>query len=304
MFQSLLVPLDGSTFSERSLQLARRLAEPNGAALHLAHVHVTHPPDGLLSNTQFHYEGLDLAEYDRRDRAHEQAYLDRVTADVGDGIAVDAVLLDGPVAEGVATYATRVGADLVLITTHGRSGVKRMWLGSVADALLHLTHLPLLVLHPPPGGQVPLDPADFRHLFVPLDGSELSASILDAACDLAEAAGARVTLGHVVVGSSGLTGRLFPVRPHELAAALEKAEAYLEAEAEALRSRGFAVDIAVETYDDAAVGIARMAESLDADVIALATHGHGGLRRALAGSVADAVLHTSPLPLLVQRPVG
>ena len=54
MFQSLLVPLDGSSFSERTLTLAQNLARPHGAALHLAHVHVSHPPDELLSNTQFH----------------------------------------------------------------------------------------------------------------------------------------------------------------------------------------------------------------------------------------------------------
>jgi nucleotide-binding universal stress UspA family protein len=304
MFQSLLVPLDGSSFSERTLRLAQNLAEPHGAALHLAHVHVSHPPDALLSNTQFHFEGLDMAEYEARDRAKERAYLLDVQARVGDGIPVDAMLLEGPVAREIATYATRVGADLVLITTHGRSGAKRVWLGSVADALLHCTHVPLLVLHPPPGGEIPIDAVTFGRIFVPLDGSELSASILDAAVDLAEASGASIILGHVVAGSSGLAGNLFPMRPYQLTAALEKAEAYLEYEAQELRERGLDVTIAVESYNDVIEGISKMAEALGADVIALATHGYGGLRRALAGSVADAILHSSPLPLLVQRPVG
>ncbi|MBT8460971.1 MAG: universal stress protein [Gemmatimonadetes bacterium] len=304
MFQSLLVPLDGSSFSERTLTLAQNLARPHGAALHLAHVHISHPPDGLLSNTQFHYEGLDLAEYDRRDRANEKEYLATVEAQLGDELPVDSILLDGPVAEGVATYATRVGADLVLVTTHGRKGAKRMWLGSVADALLHLTHLPLLVLHPPPGGSIPFDASGFKHVFAPLDGSDLSATILEAASDLAEVSGAQITLGHVVHGPSGLAGHMFPMRADQLGDALRAAEDYLEAEAAQLRKKGFKVDIAVEAFDDAVTGITTMAKNLDADVIALATHGRGGLRRALAGSVADAVLHASALPLLIQRPLG
>jgi nucleotide-binding universal stress UspA family protein len=204
----------------------------------------------------------------------------------------------------VATYATRVGADLVLVTTHGRAGAKRMWLGSIADALLHLTHLPLLVLHPPPGGVVPMDASGFEHLFVALDGSELSATILEAASDLAEATGARITLGHVVHGPSGLASHIFPMRADQLSEALNAAEHYLEAEAAELRNRGLTVDIAVEAFDDPVTGITTMAQTLHADVIALATHGRGGLRRALAGSVADAVLHRSELPLLVQRPLG
>jgi nucleotide-binding universal stress UspA family protein len=192
----------------------------------------------------------------------------------------------------------------VVVTTHGRTGAKRMWLGSIADALLHLTHLPLLVLHPPPGGSVPLEVSGFRHVFVPLDGSELSATILDAASELAGAAGARMTLGHVVHGPTGLISHMFPLRADQLADALRSAEAYLGSEAEPLRSRGFSVNIAVEAFDDAVAGITTMARNLDADVIAMATHGRGGLRRALAGSVADAVLHASESPLLVQRPLG
>ena len=75
MLQSLLVPLDGSEFSERTLPLAHGLAKATGASLHLAHVHVSHTPDHFLSNTQFHFEGLDLAEYETRHREEEKAYL-------------------------------------------------------------------------------------------------------------------------------------------------------------------------------------------------------------------------------------
>lgn len=304
MLQSLLVPLDGSEFSERTIPLAQGLAKATGAKLHLAHVHVPHPPDHFLSNTQFHYEGLDLEEYDEHHREQERAYLAEVEGRLAAETPVESALLEGQVAEEVAAYATQVGADLILITTHGHTGVSRMWLGSVADALVRLTPLPLLVIHPAQGGHVPEDVLGFRHVLVPLDGSELSATILGPAADLAAAAGARLTLVHVVSSSAILGARIFPLLPDDVEPAMEKAREYLEARAEELRTRGLHVDVHVEEHEAPGRAIATIAEKLDADLIALATHGYGGLKRALLGSVADKVLRGSPLPLLVRRPEG
>lgn len=302
MLKSLLVPLDGSEFSERTLALAQGLAKATGASLHLAHVHVSHPPDHFLSNTQFHYEGLDLEEYEERHRAEEEAYLAEVRARLDVDTRVEAALLEGHVAEEVARYADKVGADMILITTHGHTGVSRMWLGSVADALIRLTHLPLLVVHPAQGGHVPADVLAFKHVMVPLDGSTLSASILPAAVDLASASGARVTLVHVVSSSAVLGARIFPLLPDDISPALAKATEYLEGKADEIRRMGLEVGIHVEEHEAPGRAIAAVAEKLDADLIALATHGYGGLKRALLGSVADKVLRSSPLPLLVQRP--
>jgi nucleotide-binding universal stress UspA family protein len=304
MLQSLLVPLDGSEFSERTLALAQALAKATGSSLHLVHVHVPHPPDHFLSNTQFHYEGLDLEEYESHHRDQEQAYLAEVEARISRDTPVDTALLEGQVAEEVARHAETVKADLVLITTHGHTGVSRMWLGSVADALIRTTSLPLLVVHPAFGGHVPAEVRTFRHIMVPVDGSELSASILGPASDLARATGAKLTLVHVVSSSAVLGTRIFPVLPDDIAPAMEKAREYLEGKAEELRSQGLKVDTHVEEHEAPGRAIAAIADKLNADVIALATHGYGGLKRALLGSVADKVLRSSPLPLLVQRPAG
>jgi nucleotide-binding universal stress UspA family protein len=302
MLQSLLVPLDGSEFSERTLSLACGLAKATGASLHLAHVHVSHPPDHFLSNTQFHFEGLDMEEYEARHRDEERAYLAEMEAKLGSEASVDSALLEGHVAEEIAEYAARVGADMVLITTHGHTGVSRMWLGSVADALVRMTTLPLLVVHPAQGGHVPDDVFEFKHVMVPLDGSNLSATILGPAADLARASGARITLVHVVSSSAVLGARIFPLLPDDLSPAMAKAREYLETLADELREDGLQVDIHVEEHEAPGRAIAALADKLGADVIALATHGYGGLKRALLGSVADKVLRSSPQPLLVQRP--
>lgn len=304
MLQSLLVPLDGSEFSEGTLSLAQALAKATGGSLHLAHVHVPHPPDHFLSNTQFHYEGLDLEEYEAHHRDQEQSYLADVEARMSKDTPVDTALLEGHVAEEVARHAEAVNADLVLITTHGHTGVSRMWLGSVADALIRTTCLPLLVIHPAVGSHVPAPVVTFKHIMVPVDGSDLSASILGPASDLARATGAKLTLVHVVSSSAVLGTRIFPVLPDDVAPAMEKAREYLDGKAAELRSQGLTVEAHVEEHEAPGRAIAAIADKLDADVIALATHGYGGLRRALLGSVADKVLRSSPLPLLVQRPEG
>ena len=85
---------------------------------------------------------------------------------------------------------------------------------------------------------------------------------------------------------------------------MHKAREYLEGKAAELRSQGLAAEAHVEEHEAPGRAIAAIADKLGADVIALATHGYGGLRRALLGSVADKVLRSSPLPLLVQRPKG
>jgi nucleotide-binding universal stress UspA family protein len=177
-----------------------------------------------------------------------------------------------------------------------------MWLGSVADALVRLTTLPLLVVHPAQGGHVPADVLSVTHIMVPLDGSNLSATILGPAADLARASGARMTLVHVVSSSAVLGARIFPLLPDDLSPAMAKAKEYLEKLADELREDGLQVDVHVEEHEAPGRAIAALADKLGADLIALATHGYGGLKRALLGSVADKVLRSSPLPLLVQRP--
>ena len=126
-------------------------------------------------------------------------------------------------ADEIAEYAASVGADMVLMTTHGHTGVSRMWLGSVADALIRQTTLPILVVHPGEQGNVPRDVLSFKHILVPLDGSDLSASILGPATEVARATGARLTLLHVVSSTAVLGARIFPLMPDDITPAMEKA---------------------------------------------------------------------------------
>lgn len=303
MLRSLLVPLDGSKSSEGSLPFAGRVARATGASLHLAHVHVPYEPEQLLSNPQFHFEGVSIAEYDDLYRRREEQYLSGLADHLeAGGAPADAKVLDGPgVAEKLSRYADATHTDMIFMTTHGYSGVNRLWLGSVADEMIRHTTLPLFVVHPPAAGEAPKE-LTVRSILIPLDGSALAEGVLGPATELARATGARLVLAHVVP-TGELTSwpvlaslRERPVPP------LDGALDYLHGVAEELRRDGLDVDVHALHANAPAVAIVDLARSVGADVIAMATHGYGGLKRTLLGSVADKILRSSTLPLLVMRP--
>ena len=304
MLRSLLVPLDGSKLSERSLPMAEQIAQEAGATVHLAHVHVPYEPDQLLGNTQFQYEGVNVEEYDTLHRENEAKRLSDLASRLKEGGAsAEAKVLEGKdVAEQLSAYADQVEAELILMTTHGFTGLNRMWIGSVADAMIRQTSRPLLMLHPQEHVAPEEGPPRIRHVFIPLDGSDLSEGVLAPGSDLALVMGARITLAHMVrvpqfgsppvMPSLGEGGRL----------PLDSALTYLEEIAEGLRAEGLDVQTHAWHGSSPAGELAAVADELEADVIALATHGYGGLKRSVLGSVADKLLRSSSLPVLVVRP--
>jgi nucleotide-binding universal stress UspA family protein len=305
MLRSLLVPLDGSQMGEWSLPLATRVARSTGAELHLAHVHVPYEPDHLLSNSSFQWEGVDMWDYDRRHLGQEDQYLhgweERLQ---GEGTTVDVKVLDHgtPVTDGLVAYSDEVGADLIVMTSHGRSGLQRALWGSVADEMIRRTPVPVLVVHPDREDVPSAMVRAVDHILVPLDGSPLAEGVLGPAKDLAEAMGARITLTHVVPDLSYLGPRILGFRPDRLEPALDGALAYLEPLAADLRREGLDATVHPVSGGEPAKSIAALADELGVDLVALATHGYGGVKRTMLGSVTDRLLAATELPLLVVRP--
>jgi nucleotide-binding universal stress UspA family protein len=304
MLNSLMVPLDGSKFSEGSLPLATEVARATGARLHLAHIHVPYEPDSLLGSTSFQFEGVNMAEYDSHHREEEVEYMAtlvrRLSAELE---GVDARVIEGSrVVAGIAAHATEVGADMVFIASHGDPGVSHFWLGSVADELIRRTTVPLLVTGPRDGARAAFP--TIRHILVPLDGSELAESVLAPAVELARATGARMTLVRVVPLVTVLGPRVLPLVQHELEPELARAKTYLDDVAAELRDEGLDVATRAAFGQAPPLTIAQMADASDADVIALATHGYGGLKRTLFGSVANRLLRATSRPVLIVRPAA
>jgi nucleotide-binding universal stress UspA family protein len=304
MFRSIVVPLDGSSWSERALPLAQTLAAQAGARLALVHVHiqVIHPVSGYnLGGVAYIDEGLD-----REARAREAAYLatlrDRITRE--SGVEVTSDVVDGPVAQTLADYAAHAHADLVVMTTHGRGAFSRVWLGGIADSFIRHSPTPTLLVRPHDDTPQALPPT-IRHLLIPLDESPLAEQIVEPAATLARLVGARITLLEVVdplhVPSYTIeTAReLEPTYTESRAA---EAAAYLRGIATQLQAQEIAVETRVVVAAQPATEILDLARSRGVDVIALATHGRGGLTRLLIGSVADKVVRGADVPVLVYRP--
>jgi nucleotide-binding universal stress UspA family protein len=245
-----------------------------------------------------------VIDEDLRSRAadHELAYLRQAAALVPTAAEPIIARLDGPVASALIGYCHEIGADLLVLTTHGRSGLTQLWLGSVAEALLHSLSVPMLLLRPTP---TPVPPTPFRHILVPLDGSALAEQILPHALALASCDGAKLTLLRVVEGPSAAdSGRSVLYRPHENSVAEQQdtAELYLERLATELLAGGHPPQTAVVAAEHPARAILTAAEECGADLLALATRGRSGFVRTILGSVADKVIRGGTLPVLTLRP--
>lgn len=303
MLRSLLVPLDGTRFSERALPLAEGIAQATGASLHLAHVHVPHPPEALLSSPSFVWEGGDLDELDQRDQAGEQAYLDSLADRVRKAAStpVDTALLQGEIMGSLQKYATRVHADAVILSTHSRTGMRKAWMGSVAEALIKAGDLPVLAIHAEEADGRG-EPIRVRNVLLPLDGSELSEVIIPHAVELATAFGARVTVLQVVSSQFPDGNGMVPALPQQWTDALDAGEEYLRKVTRRIKARGLQADPVVLAHPRPSQAIIDVAREMEADVIAMATHGYTGVRRALFGSTTEAVLRNAHLPVLIKRP--
>jgi nucleotide-binding universal stress UspA family protein len=294
--KTILVPLDGSPFSEYALPPAIMLARRAGAGLVLAHVHQIAIPAIAMSGEVMYDATLD--EYMRsEERGYLEGVLGRVTA-IWDG-PVRCDLLEAPVAPALIDHVRATGADLVVMSTHGRGGFTRAWLGSVADRLIRQSPAPVLVIHPDEEPPVLAEEPGFEHILIPLDGSPGAEAAIPLARSVGDLTNARYTLIQVlepVAHSFAANGLVHDPQP--LTGAWEHAHAYLEKVAAPLRAAG--LHIAIQTP------VGRPAETLleflnhnRVDVIAMTTHGRSGLTRMLLGSVADKLVRGATEPLLI-----
>jgi nucleotide-binding universal stress UspA family protein len=303
MYTAIVIPLDGSPFGKRALPLALALARRNDLPVRLLHVHEPMVPAAgeLMYNTTLIDEWRGEM---RTDLTALAAQLGRETS-----LPVDAEFLDGSVVPTLVRYLTGRPGSLVVMMTHGRGGVRRAWLGSVADGLVRHAPVPILLVRP--GVEWPgklIEPL-FRRVLVPLDGSAMAEEGLDHAVALATPGATVYTLLTVVVSPPLFAD--FPVPPTEpftdranVEGQRTAALAYLGTVAERMRRLGMLVETRIVVQQRPAEAILDDAEAQHVDLIALATHGRGGVSRFFLGSVADKVVRGATVPVLVYHPAG
>lgn len=292
----IIVPVDGSEFSEQAIPCAQDIASRCDATLHLVRVH-QYAID--LSIAPVSAALCEAVDHETRDA--EIRYLRRLQSSCT-AHDVNIFSLDAPVAEALAEHVAEHAADLVIMTTHGRGGLSRAWLGSVADRLVRMTRVPVLMLRPGRDCAVHGHGFSATRILIPLDGSLLAESIIEPAITFGALTGAGYTLLQVV--APAIAGSPQTARQSELDAVTMRREslAYLELTAVRMRSRGLDVESRVILQSNTAAAIAEAAVHAKCDVIAMATHGRSGWSRVALGSIADKVLRTTPMPLLVLRP--
>lgn len=300
MFTHLLVPLDGSALAEAILPTAKFFAVQLPARVTLLHVVEPAPPSTIHGD--IHLMNAAAAE----------EYLTRIAREFQDaGVEVSwhvDVAAGGDVAHAIFAHGGELAADLIMLTDHGRSGLREVLVGSIAQQVLQSGQIPVLL--------VKAQHAEMQHPFksekilVPLDGSALYEPALDVARDLARCFNSILQLVVVVPTANTLsperaaTGILLP---HSTQAVLDLAQAgaveYLQKKVEALAKEGLHSEASVERGDVPAK-IVEAEERGGADLLVIATHGRAGLDAFWSGSVAPQVLTRARVPVLLLRVKG
>jgi nucleotide-binding universal stress UspA family protein len=297
VFNTPLVPLDGSELAERALAYAVRLAADRGGRLVLTRAVLAPPPSGL------DWERQQLAVMEEA-----TAYLAGVAEKVATRVPVTTAPVYGHAADAILAAAEKFDADSIVMATHGRTGLAHLLHGSVAEAVLRRCPLPVFVVYARPGEAAapPFASASAR-ILVPLDGSAFALAALPAALEIVGPTGELVLCS--VVGAPDHVecdehGRVRAYLDQQEEAITREALDYLRRIEAALKHQrpGLHVTLDVRIGNDPAAGIAIAEVARDADLVMMATHGRTGLRRALQGSVAGDVLATGSVPVLLVSP--
>jgi nucleotide-binding universal stress UspA family protein len=281
MAATVMVPLDGSPAAEAALPWAVYLAKKSNGSVRLVGVHA--PPAVLLDGETL----VGSVVPDESVRRKEADYFAEVQARLNPtGVPVSAELLDGSVIASLADYARAQRPSWVVMMSHARGPVARFFLGETATEFVRKSPCPVLLVHPASGPADLAAAPDARHVLVPLDGSPLAERMVGPAAEFARAIGADVTLLTVLAGVSDPAG----------------AERSLNRHAAELRASGLTVEVVTIPKGGPADVIVSQVEGRRGTVVALATHGRGGLSKLVWGSVADAVVRRTSAPVLVFKP--
>lgn len=277
MFRKILVPLDGSPLAEAILPEVGRLLRLEDSEVVFLRVAEVVAVDAYLAPLE---SALEEA----------RGYLASVESGFArEGARVRSVVEAGRPADVILRRARQEGATLIALATHGRSGLTRLFLGSVAEAVLRHTPVPVLAVRAlavtAPGAGAP---GPVRNILVPLDGSERAFAAVSLAVELGRAFKSRILLLHVLASQG---------KPD-----LASARRYLDKVAEGIEGQGLATLKRVEGGDPAQA-ILSACRFHEADLVVMGTHGRSGVKRLVAGSVTEAVLRHAPVPLLIVRSV-
>jgi nucleotide-binding universal stress UspA family protein len=315
MFKRILVPLDGSSRAESALPVAARIAHAYGGSITLLRV-VETPVEfsPYMVSPNYEKEAIDA------DIARVTEYLEKAAlAEELAGIEIEIKAVFGGVVSTIISAAQVYHADLIVMCSHGYTGFKHWMLGSVADKITRNAPVPVLILRE--GAGLPaISSGQAVRALVALDGSPLSEAVFEPVAYLIAG------LAHATTQKGEL--RLLRVEDLPFSSGKLKSQTHIDSETRdqsaraakdyldsltarlavgGLRDLNISVTTSVESDPDVAEAIIKEAENVEGgplDLIAMTTHGRGGMQHFVIGSITERVLHHSKLPLLIVRPEG
>jgi len=295
MFKKILVPLDGSELSELALKYAEEMAVTLNSEVELVYVCVP------AEKGYRHMHELYIQKMAEQVRNHIKAYH---PGEAGLLVPVKTAVLDGDPAAEIISYADRNYINLIAMVSHGRSGIVPWSMGSTAFRVVQRTTKPVLLIRANAPGVEAGKGEIFSKILVPLDGSEDGETALPLVKELTNKIESEVILLQLVIPGQhvhtvgGLDYVIFP--EPELEHLVEEARQYLENVSQKLADTKATIRCEVKT-GNAAQGIIKYADDINARLVALSTHGRSGVRRWISGSVAYKVLQAGNTHILLVR---
>lgn len=282
MFDRILVPTDGSKCAQAAVGYADDLARRYEAEVHALCV-----ADSRTLESGPHFDQV------KKERAN---LAERTCNDLSvSGVSVEqAVLADIP-HKAILKYTSEEDIDLIVMGTHGRTGVERYLLGSVTEKVVRLSDVPVLTVKAEDDSEVTYPYTD---VLVPTDGSQGAEAAIGPAVDIAHTYDARLhALCVVDTMALGVDVRSYAI----LDALEESAQSAVETiEAQATHASVSEIETAIE-HGNPYRGIRSYVQAHDIDLVVMGTHGRSGIERYLLGSVTEKTVRTSPAPVMTVR---
>jgi nucleotide-binding universal stress UspA family protein len=296
MYEKILVALDGSQFSEAILPYSRLLAGKLKLAVELIHVIDQDVPTPTSPAGQIRYQEVMSAENHK-----SLDYLKKIAKSFPAATKISCSVEPGNPAEVIVDKAAEHRRTLIAMTTHGRSGVNRWLLGSVADKVLHGAANPLLLVRA--GESVAVQGAAvWQRIIVPLDGSSLAETVIPHAAELARQLGLEIVLMRIFGVPTPAFAEDYGPYVEELWTQLEdEAQKYLAEKKQQLLAQGLVNVATMASAGFPAEKIIDAARQRKDALVAMCTHGRSGVNRWVMGSVTDRVVRHGGDPVLVIR---
>jgi nucleotide-binding universal stress UspA family protein len=299
IFARILVGVDGSNPSDDAALLAGRLAREAGGEVVLCHI-VNWMP--LVVQTSTGAPAADVGPIIDTMRSAGEAMLAAAAAKLeAEGVSTVCSNLDGDPAGAILAEAVAKSCTLILMGTHGRRGIQRFFVGSTTESVLRQSTVPVLTLRAAAATAAAGRPS-FERVLVAVDDSEPSDAAVAAALALAAGGKRHLVFGAVADASGVAAERSYlysGISEEEYADARENVGRAVAA----ARKAGVAAE---ERIVEGSAGdeIVALSATVNADLIVVGSHGRRGIRRFFLGSVAEHVVRTATVPVLVVRSAG